>query len=678
MHERTRRMLMSNTADRPTISMMDAGRGTSHDAGRLRRAALGLAAAGLLALAPAASAAETGELLPMGSGLTHPAGIAEDNGGHVWVADPLMGVCRVDRALGGLVEDGAWCAPVVEVDDEDETAPPVAPTRPEEAFQMAYDPASSKLFVAEGTSGSSGVWRLDVDAVAGRITGGSKILNEADRVFALALGDEGGTPVLDYGLKRTPLIKRIVNPATCSPCESVGSGSALAEEPLGLAFLNGSLYVAEATGITKIADAGALGGVAVPIANFPGGVPSAIAADPVNNRVYAGTNNGNNQDQVDVLDPATGAVENYVSGLVGVKALGVGAGGRLLIAEDPDLGPEQVGNGRVLSAGLAGLGLPAAAITSRPAVFSNGDSASFSFTGPAGSTFLCRQDPSELTPWTPCGAGGVGSVSFGSLGEGVHVLEVRAISPDPLTGAGPVQRHTFVIDRTAPGVQIDNDGVDREITGNAITMRFSSAEVGLAFACAIDGQAPAPCSDPIRYEGLAPGAHTFAVTATDAAGNSSAPVVWDFTTRGAVAPSRDDDRGRPAVGVGEASRVFGRLPSLSVALRPRSVRLITARRTVAKLRRSRRLVTQVRVPATARWATIALWRTNKRSVRSGRRPIAFAAVRLLKSGRNDVVLTLTRRQARSLRAGRYLVGVVLTDGADRVGPARYRRLTVLR
>ena len=41
-------------------------------------------------------------------------------------------------------------------------------------------------------------------------------------------------------------------------------------------------------------------------------------------------------------------------------------------------------------------------------------------------------------------------------------------------------------------------------------------------------------------------------------------------------------------------------------------------------------------------------------------------------------LILNRRQRARLRSGHYLVGVLLTDGADHYGPSRFSRLTVLR
>lgn len=50
--------------------------------------------------------------------------------------------------------------------------------------------------------------------------------------------------------------------------------------------------------------------------------------------------------------------------------------------------------------------------------------------------------------------------------------------------------------------------------------RFSfSANESASFSCSLDGAAYAPCGSPTSYSDLAPGWHTFAVRATDAAGN---------------------------------------------------------------------------------------------------------------------------------------------------------------
>src|SRR3954447_17044716 len=148
-------------------------------AGRRLSLLAGIALTGLLAATPAAHAQLT-QILPVGSGLTMPAGVA-DAEGDIWISDGVLGVCKADPALGTVVKDGTYCGPA--------HAGPAAP------FQMAYDAGSSSLFVADGASQSTGVWKLTL--AGGAIADATKIVDAGDRVFALALGTAGGKTVLD-------------------------------------------------------------------------------------------------------------------------------------------------------------------------------------------------------------------------------------------------------------------------------------------------------------------------------------------------------------------------------------------------------------------------------------------------------------------------------------------------
>jgi hypothetical protein len=53
--------------------------------------------------------------------------------------------------------------------------------------------------------------------------------------------------------------------------------------------------------------------------------------------------------------------------------------------------------------------------------------------------------------------------------------------------------------------------------------RFAATE-GANFRCKLDRATVKPCRSPQAYKGLKVGAHTFTLTATDAAGNTSAPI----------------------------------------------------------------------------------------------------------------------------------------------------------
>ena len=495
--------------------------------GRLRPLVAGLALIALAATAPAASADVT-TLVPTGSGLTLPMGAARDNGGAIWVADTLMGVCKVDTALPGgnaLVQDGKWCAPA--------PAGGAPPAGPAAAFQMAFDSASSTLFVAEGASSASGIWKFAIDPATSTITDGKKIVFEADRVFGLALGtDASGQQILAYSTKRSPLVHVLDNPLTCNPCSPIIGGSAQAKGAAALAFVGSTLYLAEtAIGVTRLDNPGPTGGIAQIVAGFPSPLVTALTADPARGRVYAGTTIGNNQDEIDAMQTSNGAVETYATGMVGVTALSVDPNGALLVGDSPLLPVDTAGHGRLQSVSLGVLGAPRVTFTAGPPTFTNHSTATFAFTGPAGSTFECRLDAAgPADPWTACGSAPSGSFTTGTLSEGTHVFEARAVSPDPAIGAGPAQRRTFVVDSTAPHLTIDNSPADAVLTGaTTLTMRFSSNEAAVAFACSLDGAVPMPCSDPKPLTGLTVGDHVFTVTATDGAGNSSPTASFAFS-----------------------------------------------------------------------------------------------------------------------------------------------------
>jgi hypothetical protein len=64
--------------------------------------------------------------------------------------------------------------------------------------------------------------------------------------------------------------------------------------------------------------------------------------------------------------------------------------------------------------------------------------------------------------------------------------------------------------------------------GDAAVFTFGANEPA-SFVCSLDGAAYAPCANAVHLTDLDPGAHTFAVRATDLAGNSDpspAVVSW--------------------------------------------------------------------------------------------------------------------------------------------------------
>ena len=108
-------------------------------------------------------------------------------------------------------------------------------------------------------------------------------------------------------------------------------------------------------------------------------------------------------------------------------------------------------------------------------------------------------------------------------------------TPDPL------QHRTWTIDATAPDTTAtatpDAHGTQ---TNKQMTIAMSSTEPG-TFGCSLDAAAWSACTSPLTLSGLADGQHSFAVKATDRAGNTDAtpatttwtttpPVVFDLRT----------------------------------------------------------------------------------------------------------------------------------------------------
>jgi hypothetical protein len=135
-------------------------------------------------------------------------------------------------------------------------------------------------------------------------------------------------------------------------------------------------------------------------------------------------------------------------------------------------------------------------------------------------TFACRIDGGAYSPCTP-------PRTLQGLALGAHDFAVRARDRAGNTGAPATARWTVVPppDTTAPTTTI----VSATTAGADASFQFTASESGSTFGCSLDGGAFATCSSPHPYSGLAVGAHTFAVRATDAAGNTGAAATHAWT-----------------------------------------------------------------------------------------------------------------------------------------------------
>ncbi len=154
---------------------------------------------------------------------------------------------------------------------------------------------------------------------------------------------------------------------------------------------------------------------------------------------------------------------------------------------------------------------PETAIVGGPNDPTNDNTPTFEFgsTEP-GSTFMCSIDGVAATACTS-------PLTTAELGDGSHSFEVTAT--DGLGNKDPsAAKRTFTVDTTSPQTSIDA-GPEGDTTDRSPLFSFSANETA-TFKCLLDAGPPVPCNGTFQPSAdLAFGPHTFAVLATDTAGN---------------------------------------------------------------------------------------------------------------------------------------------------------------
>ena len=156
---------------------------------------------------------------------------------------------------------------------------------------------------------------------------------------------------------------------------------------------------------------------------------------------------------------------------------------------------------------------PTVTITARPPAETTSVAAVLSFrASERATTFSCRLDGGAFVPCTS-------PASFEGLALGEHAFAVRARDRAGNTGAATIASWRIV---EPPDTTPPTTTLSASIDGSSASFSFTSSEAGSTFSCALDGSSFETCSSPRAYSRLAPGSHTFAVRATDAAGNTGA------------------------------------------------------------------------------------------------------------------------------------------------------------
>jgi uncharacterized repeat protein (TIGR01451 family)/uncharacterized protein (TIGR03382 family) len=151
---------------------------------------------------------------------------------------------------------------------------------------------------------------------------------------------------------------------------------------------------------------------------------------------------------------------------------------------------------------------------------------------------------SATGPYTVAGTTVTWSLGNLATGASGNVTVTAAVSADGTytnrgtlrfnNGQTPVTQTSnttsTVRDTARPTVAIKSKPANPTNQTTAAFSFTSSKPAGATFQCALDGGAAAACnSGSASYSGLASGSHGFSVTATDPAGNVSAPATWSWT-----------------------------------------------------------------------------------------------------------------------------------------------------
>jgi len=647
----------------------------------------------LLSFAGSASAAPAaGKVFPANSeaGLTEPSGLAVTPDGTVWASDALLGVCRVDIASGTLLQD-KYCAPEFEaaapVDGIE--LPPPDPERPAAAFQMAFDATDCpkdadpsdhtvcNFYVAEGSSGGSGVWRMHWNSEKRAIDAATKIYDDStdQRIMGLALAPGGA---VDFAAKRNNEIRRIENAATASigvATKLIGS-TFTGEQASSLANLGGKIYLVEGgrLSVIDVPD----GRLARPLADpSAGAVASSVVADPDRDVLFVGTSRSTLTDEVLTLRDGTFLPGAYDHDFANVTAMALAPDGGLYVVHDPfaalSPGVDTPGQGEVFLRAKTEPNPPDVTFTAQPAAVVKSGTLSFAFkasTAPAAASFRCRVD--DGAPFA-CDSG---SYETDALGEGAHSLSVWAANgTSPAAGDfGVAEQVGFTIDDTKPEIAIDPRTSTTAVGGNLRLLFTASDKTPMAYTCRVDGGAAFGCGSPEDLV-LALGTHTITVTATDAAGNVSDAVDWTVTAvpappvpvvtvPGGGATVVRAVPAAPAPKTPVVAPVTTRAPQIDIDVP--CVAVSPSRRERARYDLDgRRARVTYRAPAKARFVKFTLRRTAGR--RSGRivETLGYARVRRAGDHRSSVVLTTGQR--RMVRGGRLRLAVAYGTCRTQVG-----------
>ncbi|MFM8829296.1 MAG: Ig-like domain-containing protein, partial [Actinomycetota bacterium] len=168
-------------------------------------------------------------------------------------------------------------------------------------------------------------------------------------------------------------------------------------------------------------------------------------------------------------------------------------------------------------------------ITSGPNGPTNDPTPTWAFIGAASDeTYECSIDGDAYTACTS-------PFTAARLDDGAHTLDIRTV--DQAGNGGTPLTRQITVDTATPGDPSLSGAPSGSTNATSVSVNLGG-EPGTTFECKLDSGAWAPCPSPFTASGLADGAHTLQVRATDPAGNvrDVTTATWTVDTAAPTAP----------------------------------------------------------------------------------------------------------------------------------------------
>jgi len=473
-------------------------------------------------------------------------------GGHLWAADSINGLCRMDVPPAGVLthENLSTCKV---------GANAAGLLKPE---QSSYDPGRQLLYVADGGSKSVGVVRFSFDPVTETLANpqviaaglvGTGLGLDAQRADAVARDPLTDALYVGFRTRRIGANTQIARVPNASAADTTTQGvdflanttrdvpvfglGVVVNPAVGATPATADLYVGDNKGVDTLYNVGAcVPGGCSPILLLNVRGPKGFATDGIDHLWMSSPpppGTASSTTTVQKYTISTGDLVPFTA--IGVNpdasqqpyafafGLSLDTAGNVYVWDNPNVlaPPNNAAHVWKVNVGAAGPAQPA--LSSKPGNPTNNPSPTFAFASvTAGVTYQCSvvptTTPATADSFTACSSGQV----FGPLVDGPWTFKVRAVD-----GAGTTSTpaaYGFTIDTVVPVVAVSSSPASPTKV-NTPSFTFTSSEASTTFKCSLSTGAAAysTCGSPQTYPAQPDGTYTFSVQGVDLAGNISAP-----------------------------------------------------------------------------------------------------------------------------------------------------------